>query len=245
MRLYEISKYDPRVYRDPQTDKIVRFILDHCSEWLRAAGVRTVWRGVKNYGDVDPAVRPDVFTRKVRTRRRVRDSNPKYHALYNQLIRLAGGTANRTNSMFVVGNRHQAGGYGATYAVFPIGPFTYTWSPVWEDWYTTHQEDIGYEPLFDLMKPEIVKKIESIPSAYGKNLPEFYSESFPKYLFNINSYDPVKVKQTIAVNRNLDAAIDSQHEIMIQCSEALYIKEDYYRDVIYQTLVTVVDHFPS
>lgn len=111
-------------------ERTVADIKQKCGPWLKAVGKDIVF--LRGYG----AVKSWVFQRDTRTDRRPRDSGQDSHDAMNAAIAEAGLTANRSNAVFVTSDGDFAGSYSddtATYIVFPVGEFNYTWSPDVED----------------------------------------------------------------------------------------------------------------
>jgi hypothetical protein len=138
MRLCEISYKPKNVKLSDSEDSIAairKYIETNCKPWIRESGGKFVYRGINELYAHKP-----VFTRNIRQNRRPTDSSLELHNLFNTIIGIAGGIANRTNSMFVFGSSFQTENYGHPFYVFPIGEFHYTWSPVWHDWYTARDD---------------------------------------------------------------------------------------------------------
>lgn len=118
-------------YNDPEVNRevfgeVASFIKTHCAPWLAASGGHVVYRGITPNGAT-------FVCRAPRETRNPRDSSLADHRFMNEMIKSQGLTANRSNSLFVTSSRAQAREYGTTYAVFPIGEFEFTWSPIAED----------------------------------------------------------------------------------------------------------------
>src|SRR5574343_1119366 len=103
MRLMEVAakkpiqrKYspDPRNY---DVDKIISYIARYCKPWLQQCGGRVAWRGIRYYHHASTRGinAPSVFVRQTRANRNPKDSSLAFHNLYNILIKIAGGVANR------------------------------------------------------------------------------------------------------------------------------------------------------
>jgi hypothetical protein len=238
MKLFELiaKKYspDPRNY---EVMKIVSYISRYCKPWLQQSAGRVAWRGIRYYHEHKHRGinAPSVFVRQTRTDRNPKDSSNAFHNLYNILINVAGGTANRSNSLFVSGSTQEASYYGKVYAVFPIGSFNYTWSPELADWYSQVEEDNEIYYFINLLKPDVQKLIKERDRATGYELADGEILGM-KELFDANSYDPALVRQFIAVNQGLDTALDEGHEIMVSCKNAIYIEKDYYSDLVHTPL---------
>ncbi len=201
MRLNEIS-YKPKDInlQNPAGSiaAIQEFIEANCQPWLKESKGKYVYRGLNK----NVYAHMQVFTRNVRQNRKPRDSTEMMQNFFNTIIGIAGGIANRTNSMFVYGSPMPTSSYGHTFYVFPIGDFNYTWSTVWHDWYND--------------RVAFYSEYETIRDPYNANGKEFAKAV-------------AQVKKDIIVDRNLPKAIASGREIMISCKKALYVnKSDYY-----------------
>lgn len=111
--------------RDAET--LIAEVKESCDPWLRACGRRTVWRGMRD------KTLNKWFTFNVRTNRRPMDSSNREQEDWNRKLNDDGCTAQRHNSLFVSGDSSFAHGYGIVYAVFPVGPFYYSWSNQFRD----------------------------------------------------------------------------------------------------------------
>jgi hypothetical protein len=221
MRLQELleNTYEPNRIdyesSDDLLDKVVGYIEDNCRPWLEAAEGRVVYRGVKHAGLA--------FTRKVRQDRIPHDSSEEMHDLFNGLISLVGGVANRTNSAFTTAVEEEAMTYGDAYVAIPVGPFNYTWSPSWSDWFTDLvSNDEGTGLLVAMLDYDRKQELANTHI-------DTYDEVSFKTIINPANYDPEKVQRHIYADRRLKDAIDSGHEIMIACDTMLYIDSDFYR----------------
>lgn len=114
-------------------EQAYRLITTKCQPWLSEAGIdNVVWRGISR----EAVVRNGsgmVQEVRVRKDRKPRDTSKRLHAIFNDRIRHEGCIANRSNSLFVTGEARTARNYGVAHAVFPVGEFNYTWSPIVKD----------------------------------------------------------------------------------------------------------------
>jgi hypothetical protein len=234
MKLYEIIEaredddYAPYGFdyetTDAFTEKIVDYMHENCRPWLQAISIDyPIYRGIRHQSIA--------FTRAVRPDREPHDSSFDMHQLYNELIAIAGGTANRSNSAFVSSNYHEAKAYGHPYRVFPIGDFAFTWSPEWPDWYQTLEGDssTSNEPLVALMYDNVRASVFDIMRNKENDLsPKAVFEAVRNELFKIENYDPRKVKSYINADKELQNAVQSGHEIMIECDRMLYIDKEVF-----------------
>lgn len=132
MRLFEIDVSKGSVYGK----QLIETIKTDCKPWLQETndGALKVYRGVPKTLDI-------VTKRRVRRRRRPRDSAPEWHKLFNGLIKEKGLVANRTNSIFVSGEPEQVYEYGEVFVILPVGNFNYTWHKEIDDWFLFWQRD--------------------------------------------------------------------------------------------------------
>ncbi len=195
---------------------VVKFMRSHCQPWLNATDINNpVFRGTHTTNDV--------FFRKVRPDRNPRDTELNIHKLYNKLIAMVGGHANRTNSAFVSSYRATAGIYGNIRVAIPVGKFRYTWSPVWNDWYTGMTG--SRQMLTALMYPAEGKQLSKLihDRMFGDDTSEI-----DRLLYDLSNYDPAKVKEIIYADKELNKAIASGNEIMVECDAILYIAPELY-----------------
>lgn len=223
--------------------KLAAVIKRQAKPWLAASenGKFIVYRGVEGiYRDAGGNARPS-FVLPIRTDRKPLHSSDLQHRIFNAIISLAGGYANRTNSAFVTPKRETAMSYGAPYVFVPLGNFRYTHSPVWGDWtlWATYGE------LFKLLKPQIQRKAidrmqyrptqnwwtSSKSSSYAElrlahRLSLEALERLGKEAWNPDSYDSSKVLKTITADRDLLSV--KSYEIMIAAKRGLYIDPELY-----------------
>lgn len=87
-----------------------------------------LWRGIpQRFGG---RMKADTFIHKqVRLEDRApRDSENKQHKLWNNWFKKNLGEPFR-NAMFATGDEHETSPYGSAYMIFPVGNFTFAWSP--------------------------------------------------------------------------------------------------------------------
>lgn len=202
--------------------KIVNFIRTNCQPWLNASNKQFIYRGV-------PKIPREYtsFTKKTRVSRKPKDSSLEQHKSLNFLINLAGGIANRSNSIFCTKSKATARDYGTAFVVLPIGNFNYTWSPIWKDWYiggSTKINSVLTKEATEILNSELEKNFD-----FGNKGPVL------KKLYNDpNSYDINKIKETIKVDEGLPEAINSFQEIMIKCKSGFYIELDFFYEKVYR-----------
>jgi hypothetical protein len=257
MRLREIfeDQYDPvplvkylekGVTPESAGKAIADIIKDECQEWLGSTGGNIVYRGT-NYSAI-------AYRRAVRSDREPKDSPEVFHDLFNKFIARAGGVANRTNSLFVTGDYGDAEGYGHPYVVFPVGHFNYTWNEKWGDLYFDLFNNGAIEQL---IKPSVVQRNEEIylKAAEEKAAEFFQSQGWDiadknrkelwdklvhaemyklrmkrRYPQRTEDYDITKAAETFVVDKRLEHAIVSAHEIMVKCDSAIYVDPEFYME---------------
>lgn len=200
---------------------VAKFMKKNCQPWLSQTdnGDQVVWRGIRD-------VHLSAFVKQTRPNRIPSDSPDWVHAMYNTIIAQAGGIANRTNSIFCSGSRGTALNYGVAYTVIPIGEFHYTWSPSYMDWYSSRV----YFPSA-VMDDNARQHIQHIANEWnaGRMPEEEYMRLTKEIKGDPKSYtDKNKLDHYVKVDKNLKGAIESGHEIMIQCSSGLYISYELY-----------------
>lgn len=111
-----------------------------CQPWLKLTsnGKQWVYRGSKI---IKPSLIPQIYS----GLRISRDSEPRLHFLFDEIIESKGLIANRSNGMFVTGNSGFAMNYGNTGIVVPIGDVHFTWSDDLRDWYA---DDAMHDAMF-------------------------------------------------------------------------------------------------
>lgn len=113
----EIEHYDPDLY------KILSLIKRDCKVFLQ--DVKTsddfLYRGIRK----TPG---RYFKGASRNSRRVKDSSNEIQKFIDMVLKAAGFTALRSNSIFTTTSKSNAGGYGDTFLIFPIDGFQFTYS---------------------------------------------------------------------------------------------------------------------
>lgn len=143
-------------------DQIREFVEKNCQQYLNEIDDTptqyVMWRGISKRDEYDYLV---VNTR---TDRRPLGTDIKVHNKFVKAFRKNDFIANRNNSVFCTGNRHEAQQYGLVYAMFPIGRFDYTWSPYVEDLIIVSRdmpEDISEFVKENYQDYDIISAIES------------------------------------------------------------------------------------
>lgn len=117
---------------------IANKIKTECGPWLSESqnGRLIFYRGTKTIKQFSK----HAFTTDVVQNREPRDSSPSATEAFNDAISLAGGVANRVNSVFMSSDYSTAMSYvnnsSYVFVAIPIGEFHYTWSHEFLDWFT-------------------------------------------------------------------------------------------------------------
>lgn len=176
MMLLEVMKLGPK--------EAAELIRRDCKPWLKEAGDAAclMYRGTS---DVDG------WFDKLDTRRdRKPTDTPRFvHAKLDDYFHEKFGIRLRSESLHCVGKARLAETYGKVRVVFPIGKYTYVWSPNVKDLYTY----IGDE----------------VPRARAE-------DSLRKAIFG--ALDEAEYKA-----RDIDEALESGCEIMVDCEFAYYV----------------------
>jgi len=247
MRYYEFINEAPAVKpaipglqgkTNSHAEKLTSFIEENCYKWLNEAdnGKIIFYRGIQKVPTESPA-----FIREVRTNRRPRDSKPLAHKVYNLLIDMVGGKANRENAYFAIANEHDAGNYGSAYVILPIGEYSYTWSSSWADWHVGSYDDLeGYLGRY-LKNPHMVhEKAEEIARAKIHNKVEWMKEKMAvttdekvraSYEFGINYMHSREVLE--------DTVSDVLHDRSHQLYTQVYMNPENYRQEKIKEIIKV------
>lgn len=131
-----------------------------------------------------------VIHRKVKLNNRTpMNSSPFLHKLMNKSFEAKFGQEYR-HALFVSGSEKQVWDYGESYITFPVGEFTFLWSPtVYDAYYAFQKWEEKYRNKY-----ENTKDLE---------------QDFAKYLMKKGDYRTTDLKSAIA----------SGHEIMIRCNK--------------------------
>jgi len=193
-------------------NQVVEFLHAKAQKWLKltANGTVPAWRGAKMY---QGAAGLYAFVKPTRQNRIPLGSPMAMHLAYNAMFKAMGCPANRSNSVFVSGDRDTAAFYGTPYVIFPMGEFTYVWSQKYDD-----LMNFRYEDLEKVLKPEAVERDEN--------------DNWMGNIADPNSYNVKALRTLFSVDKYLMSALGQTHEVMIKCDEAVYMPEWYYEDQI-------------
>lgn len=178
------------------------------------------------------------------TDRKPLDTGLARHRIFNMLIELAGGYADRSNAFFATRRTQQAGQFGSLFVVIPLGNFRYTYSTKWRDW-TNYADEAELLRLFneetnkaiaERAKKDLQKRIAAISEknkrliqdlkSYLKNPMSYSTYALMGYKESLikkpKSYDVEKLKKVIVADRNLQY-LEKGFEIMISTPKMLHI----------------------
>lgn len=103
---------------------IISLIKRDCQPFLNEVKDRLMFRGLKKLSG-----NPNFVKLSVRKNRIPRHSSMDFHVYFNEAFEELHNVKNiRSRSIFGVGDQSTASTYGMTYAIFPIGDYTYWWS---------------------------------------------------------------------------------------------------------------------
>lgn len=187
---------------------LVRRAKDYISEVGQP--MRLMYRGYERYSE-------EPFHRPYRTDRDPKDSGLYHQSLYNDAIEIAGGTADRSNSIFVSGNMVHARKYGEVYVVFPMGDFNYTYHMGVKDWYDK------FGPALEGVAPAYFEKFERTlmqsddPIAAAKKI-----EQKETGQLNLVAQVWLKIAMEVDFDVGLNQALDTDVEILLSARGGYY-----------------------
>ena len=158
MRMFEVN---PDSY-GAKLEDIAQYLFENCKPYLREIDYQPVffplYRGMK-YDSEDFTVK-DVRL----DDRRAQDMDSAVHSQLNSYFQNKFGEPFR-NALFVAGTQHVAESFGKLYMVFPIGEFSFIWSPQVFDLYSQYGENM----VDDLEEKRIQEFIEMMDSLQYQN----------------------------------------------------------------------------
>ena len=130
---------------------IIQWIKENCSEWLQAAHGKWFYRGIKlnedkNGLDFIPDDLKDKLTGDItgsiwyghtRKNRFPVDSSQQLHDAHDKVSQKKLGIDLRSNCLFVTKSKTIASRYGKTFVVFPVGKIQYAYPKLWDDAYVS------------------------------------------------------------------------------------------------------------
>lgn len=213
MRLHEVVA-NIQEYKD-----IDNMLKRDCVKWLDETNGKKVYRGMRTSAKVSK--------NQVNKHRSPRETGRFVHDLLVKGFRQAGFSANRDNSIFCTGGYGEALDYGSVHVIFPIGDYSYTWSPAINDLYMLQ----GIGTLFrDFSADEldVLRRLRQEPK-YQSN-----DDDLQRAYEVAKRLDMNKLVKEIKFNykdTDLLDAIKSENEIMIDCNEFYAIELWYYKEM--------------
>ena len=208
MRLIHYLKED--IFDAIEMKEIKSKIHKECKPFLNASKGYTLWRGMYR--------KPDYGKFKVRKDRKPLDTPADVHERFNKIFTKNFGWPARSSGLLATGDKTVACSYGNAYQIFPIGKFRFIWSKSVHDLYGKYVESmtkfgityIGGGKWRDITKePKGVVKPEDLYLS-DKELAVYQNKVFKQL------DDLIKKEYN---DKNLDKAINSRNEIMIDCKE--------------------------
>lgn len=231
MRLYEVVEPE----EDPAL--VARVILTSCKPYLLeskfAETGATLKRGT--FG------KKNVEVKTVRTDRKPRDSAPWQHGLYTEILRRAGATANRHNSLFCTSNWMTAETFGSVHVIFPMGNIHYT--------YLDHVKDLTESfpgviilPEYNKIAREEFEQAErdaadkpgvayALSTARHRINMEWYNKPFVANQWDWNAIDR-DITDLVIHDAHLPVALAHGWELMISCQHYIQISQQYYNTYV-------------
>lgn len=228
-----------------QYKEVTKQVIESCQPWFQANGspLTVAYRGLRGNQDV---VMPSKG--EYRTNRAPTDSPKILHRLFDIAIEEAGLVANRSNSIFITGEKTFAKKYGAVYVVFPIGEFNYSWSPHAKDWFMAYHnaradDFVTVESLSKFTYDwflQLAKQDSEFERVLGSWSDDKIVDHFIKYKANVNMLRAddldakvIDVKRLIQTVKGDDGslwqALKSGNEIMLSAKGGyLYVPEMFY-----------------
>lgn len=199
----------------------------YCKPYLQAVGGienalfnTALYRGVRpeEIVDMDMTTRDPIKVINVRQDRIPTDTPAEVHQMVDDWFERKTGYRFRGASLFTVGRRASAAGYGYPVAVIPVGEFHFCWSPVVKDMFHQMTDYIGQYVGPDYTQDISNKsKIRNFFDSEGK-VNEFLKESNYKF------------------DTDLKGAIQSSHEVMVVCNKAIILDTEWLNRVHFQLL---------
>lgn len=193
MRIYEIAHGEKNeVMAGYNVDDVLNVIRKNCSEAWSAMSTakKMLYRGFD-----DERLILHAKTRIDRTTATLNEPRERIDAAFKNL----GFTALRTNSISCISSFGEAGNFGSVYIIIPKDGFSFTWSPVVEDFGTMTGGAYDRDDL-----PKLMRKYEC------------------------NSVEELLVDVMRYTNKNFPAAIASGHEVSISGEYYAFNAEEFH-----------------
>lgn len=202
-------------------DEIIETLKRDCKPFLRESEGNFVYRGsFRKYDGLKKL--------SVKIDRKPTDTPPVLHKLWNDEFKKKFGWYVRSEGFFVTGDYHLASNFGTTvYVVFPIGQFKFVWSKNYKDLTNAIRYET-FEYYLDMKygHQSSLKKIWYKENSLQTSRTEY--EEWKK--LNIDRIDKEMRNEAIDLIKNytdkdFSGAIESGHEISIQCDSYYAILE--------------------
>ena len=217
-------------HADKITEKLEDFILKNCQPYLRQNKTGLpLYRGIGGE-HVDDDDLDDILIKKVRKNRQPKDTADYLHIIFDEAFKKRFGWGVRSQGLFATGCRESTKHYGAAYIVFPIGDFSFVFSPEIGDLYVA-TENLMYDNGFvtKLKLPIQNEAADNIAKAWmatrttGNNDDRWLL--LKKYPIILDTY--IKKHYT---DKNFTQAVKSKNEISIRCDKYLAVKAALFPD---------------
>jgi len=183
---------------DISIDEITKLIKRDCKKFLISSKNNPVFRGINSNKIFD--------IKTPRKDRRPKDTEQKYHEMFDKTFMKYHGIRARSEGVFVTGDLSEASLYGNPYTVFPIGNFKFLWNP----------------NIFDLTMAVSPKMVYKTSNIFWKFMIKTGIVTTEMTQDQINSI----VKEYMSTN--LVKAIRSGNEIMIFCKKYYIVNWNTY-----------------
>jgi len=205
---------------DEGIENVKKNIHVECKPFLRASKGYSLYRGMYHKGAFGKF--------KIRKDRKPLDTPADVHKEFDKIFTKNFGWPARSSGLLTTGDKTVANTYGQNYQVFPIGKFRFLWSDNVHDLYGRYVEFMTQQGLsyagggdWKYFKDVNLKLVKSDDIYLSKE--ELVKHQ--KVVFKKLS-DLIKKEYS---NKNLDKAIESRNEIMIDCKEYYALQEVYVR----------------
>jgi len=190
----------------------------------------------------------DIIRKQVRKDRQPLNTYSIDHRLFDDVFYDLFKVRGRSNAVFCSGDRSVTTEYGTTYSIFPIGKFKYIWSPFIGDLYEDEDE---YKSIIEKYNEKYMKllyslidkgKIEEIPDNHPLRIIEAYKDKIKEVddLYNEFIKEFKKFIKSVYKTTDLNRALMSGNEIMVNCKEYYGIRDD---GNIESLLIDYIDYF--
>lgn len=211
--------HEDAAYELDQAAEIKKKIHKECKPFLRASKGYSLWRGMWNKAD-------DAGKYKVRKDRKPLDTPADVHKELDSIFKRHFGWPARSSGLLTTGDEKVAATYGTLYQIFPIGKFRFIWSKSVHDLYGKYVEFMTKEGLSYTGGGKWQKTSEFKNPAHVMKPSDLYlsDEKLHSYQSRVFTQLNDLIKKEYS-DKNLDNAINSRNEIMIDCKEYYTIQK--------------------